>query len=520
MQASNSSKIVKVAIQANNQTSLFIFNQEIPLDLIIQDICNQCKVNYEQNKFSLQLLPSANGTESFKYITETNRYIVKNGNELRLVYSPALLSKMIAEKLDIKQVPIETLSWALQKAAKCSSDMIFCKEFYQSAYPELRHLLNKSLLTKELYNNALKIILNLIKSNYLKDVDKEFLNHLKKIITSDQNIEEGIVEKGLSILEAIILSIGSSEFVTKQLDLDDFIHHIWSRDSPNIQSNALAVINAMGLKCSNLRKQRLIILKMNSTSLKDNIYMNIILTDALVPAYLAHELHVYQSLSLTLEKERYRNIADIELMLTKLVPLLESGELQEEIKRDIEKELFVSRRSKRISSSQNEAKEGDLVSLAPSISSSVLYGSDEEDENDDEDTTFIPEPTRPEFKKGKAVSKLTHDCVCYFYSNHKKDFAVALIEEGGCYKKLLQMCEQIVQIICTKVLKMGNIPENNEINYCPLFFLTAQPFLEELFSKSVTLFLKTKREMKARSSSDLEKVSLKMYTVNHTKIKF
>lgn len=509
MQPSNSSRIVKVAVQANEQTSLFKLDQDVPLDLIIQDICNQCKVKYEQDKFSLQLLSLANERESFKYITETNRYIVKNGNELRLVYSPALLSKMIAEKLDIELVPIETLSWALQKAAKCSSDMTFCKEFFQTGYPQLRLLLNKSLLTKELYNNALKIILNLVKSNYLKDVDKEFLNQLKKIITSDQHIEEGIVEKGLAILEAIILSTSSSEFLTKLLDLDDFIHHIWSRDLPNIQSNALAVINAMVLKCSNLRKQRLIIQKMNSKSLKDNIYMNIILTDSLVPAYLAYELHVYQSLSLTLEKERYRNIADIELLLTKLVPPLESEEFQEEIKCDIEKELFVLRRSKRISSQKTELKDGDLVSLAPSISSSVLYGSDEE-EDDDDDIVLTPEQSRQEFKKGKAVSKLTFDCVCYFYFNHKTDFDIALIEEGGSYKKFLQMCEQIVQIITVKVLKIGNIPENNEIIYCPLFFLTAQSFVEELFSKSVSLFLKTKREMKARSSSDLEKVSLKI----------
>ncbi|XP_046684903.1 engulfment and cell motility protein 1-like [Homalodisca vitripennis] len=132
---------------------------------------------------------------------------------------------------------------------------------------------------------------------------------------------------------------------------------------------------------------------MNSEVYKDYIYMNIITTDSVIPPNLAHVLYVYQSLILSLAKERYRNIIKSESLMPDLVPCLKTNKMDTTIKNEMEAEFF----------------------------------------------------------------------------------------------------------------KSGNIPDNGETNYCPLVFLTALPFFEELFSRAINLLHKTKREMKARSSSDLEK---------------
>ncbi|XP_054276503.1 engulfment and cell motility protein 1-like [Macrosteles quadrilineatus] len=220
---SPSSDVVKVAIQSNNNAILFKLAQDQPLEIVIQEVCEQSQVTFEKNKFALQLLSQVSDNDSFTYITEFNRYMIKNGHEL------------------------------------------------------------------------------------------------KRVVKSDS-------------------------------------------------------------------------------------------------------------------------------FLPDVVPYLKSNTFEKTVKKELDANFFpLKTANSNVSLTKADYQDEDNYSLTPSMSSSVLYASDDDEEVDD--TVFVPE-----------------------------------------------------------VLRIGYIPERDETAYCPLVFLTASPFLEELFSKTVNLMHKTKREMKAKNASDLEKV--------------
>lgn len=505
-----SDKIVKVAIKAKNEALLFKLDQDQPLENVIRDVCMHCKIDYEVYKYSLQLLIPNSSPEQYIYITENNRDKIRNGNELKLILSPLILARKIKEKLNLKTS--EHLAWALQKAAVSTADFTFCEVFVGVGYLELQTLLKELLLTNDLYVYSLQIILNLVRSSYLKNLDEEFILQLKSIITSDHIISDGIVERSFKIMEAVILVNGDSEIITKLLDLDEFIHHIWNRGSPSIQGSTLALINAMVLKCLRAKTQRSILQKMNSRDLKDKIYSNAIVTDLSVPPTLANALNVYQSLILTLEKERYNKKINCESLLPRLVPCLQSEEIiDNNAKNEIETELFGLSKDGESIITMKTPKNRNSFTSSLSASSSALFESDDEEQEID-DIVFTPETLNHRTSKDNMLSQLTFECLIYLYNNHREDYKIALFDDGNNYSKFLTTCGRVIDMIYVKVLHIGEIPENGETSYCPLIFLSAVPFLEELFSKAISILQKTKREMRARSASDLDKVRFGLFT--------
>lgn len=504
----SSDKIVKVGIKVYKEGLLFKLDQDQRLEDVIQEICTHCKINYEVNKYSLQLLKPDSNKEEYMYITENNRYKIKNGNELRFTCSPHILAKKITERL--KSKTSENLSQALKKAATCTTDFIFCKEFVRVGYLELQTLLKDLVLTNDLCINALDVVLNLIRSSYLKNLDEDFILELKNIITSDYTVNYGIIERSFKIMEKLILLKGDSEIITKLLKLDDFSHHIWNRGSTSIQGNMLALINAMVLKCLIAKTQRSILQQMNSRDFKDKIYTNVILcntvTDSSVTSTLANALNVYQSLILTLAKERYNNRIKIESILPRLLPCLQSEKvIDNNAKSEIEAELFGFSKDSENMLTMGNPNNRKKSSSTLSITSSFLVESDDEEQEID-DVIFTPETYHQEPAKDNVLSHLTFECVLYLYNNHREDYKIALFDDGNNYTKFLNTCGRVINMICVKVLHIGDIPENGETSYCPLIFCSAIPFLEELFSKAMSILQKTKREMRAKSTGDLDKV--------------
>lgn len=507
---SSSDKIVKVAIKVYNEGLLFKLDQDQLLEDVIQEICTHCKIRYEVNKYALQLLLPDSNQEEYMYITENNRYKIKNGNELRFTHSPHILAKRIKEKL--KSKPSEHLSQALKQAATCTTDFIFCKEFVRVGYLELQTLLKNLVLTNDLCINALDIVINLLRSSYLKNLDEDFVSELKSIITSDQTINYGIIERSFKILEELVLVKGDSEIIVKLLELDNFSHHIWNRASTSIQANMLSLINAMVLKCLMAKSQRSILQQMNSRDLKDKIYMNVILCNTVnnstFPPTLANALIVYQSLILTLVIERYNNQIKIDSLLPRLVPYFQTEEIiDNNAKSEMEAELFgLIKDSENTSSMGIPNNRNKFFSSTVSITSSSLVESDD-DEQEIDDVVFTPETYHHEPTKDSVLSHLTFECVLYLYNNHRENFKIALFDDGNNYTKFLNTCTRVISMICAKVLHIGDIPENGETGFCPLVFCSAIPFIEELFSKAMSILQKTKREMRAKSAGDLDKVS-------------
>lgn len=510
-----SDNIVKVAIKVYNEGLLFKLDQDKLLEDVIHEICKLCKISYEANKYALQLLLPDSNQEEYMYITENNRHKIKNGNELRFTCGPHILAKKIKEKLKSKTE--EHFSQALKQAATCTTDFIFCKEFVRVGYLELQTILKELVLTNDLSINALDIVLNLIRSSYLKSLDEDFILGLKNVITSDHTVNYGIIERSFKIMEELVLMKGDSEIITKLLKLDDFIHHIWNRNSTSIQANMIALINAIVLKCLIAKTQWSILQQMNSRDFKDKIYSNVILSNTVpynstVPSTLANALNIYQSLILTLAKERYNNKIKIESLLPRLVPCLQSEKIiDNNAKSEIEAELFGLSKDSKNMLTMDVSNNRNKFSSSLSITSSILVESDDEEQEID-DVVFTPEIYQQEPTKENVLSHLTFECVLYLYNNHREDFKIALFDDGNNYTKFLNTCGRVVSMICVKVLHIGDIPEHGEASYCPLIFFSAVPFLEELFSKAMNILQKNKREMRAKSAGDLDKVRFGLIT--------
>lgn len=69
-----------------------------------------------------------------------------------------------------------------------------------------------------------------------------------------------------------------------------------------------------------------------------------------------------------------------------------------------------------------------------------------------------------------------------------------------------------------KILHIGTEPDRNSICYQPTVFTgsSKMPFFFELFSRTMWLLSKTRRDMKASTTLDYEKVSYKIKNHNNS----
>jgi hypothetical protein len=107
------------------------------------------------------------------------------------------------------------------------------------------------------------------------------------------------------------------------------------------------------------------------------------------------------------------------------------------------------------------------------------------------------------------ICKLTLDCILHFASLYRRTFMRVLLEEEALSRPFPLTCECLVQLICEQ-LGVGKPPKHDGKLYQPMVF-TAEDgclFIAELFCHVALLMGRTRRQMRARTHSDQEKVIL------------
>lgn len=102
----------------------------------------------------------------------------------------------------------------------------------------------------------------------------------------------------------------------------------------------------------------------------------------------------------------------------------------------------------------------------------------------------------------KRVSELTLNNIFYFARKYKSAFTKLLVISEDGARPILYLADNITRLLCD-LFQVGNrfrIDENSE-SFQPLCFHYFERFLEELFCISMTLFDKTRREMKVKVDS-------------------
>ncbi|XP_020298453.1 engulfment and cell motility protein 1 [Pseudomyrmex gracilis] len=471
MPVQKDSSIVKIAVQMTDQVPQLIeFNQKQPLTGIIQDLCNGWGLS-DAESYSLQFSESNNQN----YITEKNRNEVKNGSILRLEFSPSKTASDILAKLN--NGTIEEKTTALEKLSILSTDMTFALEFINK---KGLALIISQVESGKYKGNALAYSLGSFVE--LMDhgivswdiLETPFINKVASYVNNQSVAQDNsIVEASLSILENIVLnSTGKYGQVEKEVTFPNLVMHLQCMN-PQIQQNAIALINALFLK-ADLYKRRAVSATLQSKQVRNVFLTNIIQSTGQVGTEMAHQLYVLQTLMLSLLEQR---------MMTKMDP-------QDQDAHDKIKEL------RKIAFDTEGATSGDVTARKQG-----LFAKDYKklgfkyDINPALDFTETP------------PGMLALDCMVYFARNQTEAYTKVVLEnscradEHEC--PFGRTSVELVKLLC-EVLRIGEAPSEQGQSYHPMFFTHDHPF-EEFYCACIVLLNKTWKEMRA-TTEDFVKV--------------
>ncbi|XP_026688508.1 engulfment and cell motility protein 1-like, partial [Diaphorina citri] len=296
--------------------------------------------------------------------------------------------------------------------------------------------------------------------------------------------EKEIVQASLSILESIALnSVGKFSQVENHLTLTNLVMHLQNQ-SPIIQQNAIALINALFIKAEPSKR------KVISATMCSKQVRNAILTSVLQPsggqvgAEMAHQLYVLQTLTLGLLEQR---------MNTKMDP-------QDQDAHDKIKEL------------RRVAFEIDVIGGVDASSKRQMGGYAKDykklgfkyDINPAQDFTETP------------PGMLALDCMIYFARNHPEAYTKVVLENSWC-------ADEHRVSICRTSWNLSNIclgPCGVMLAHCLLSFvelmdhgIVSWNILETVFIKTVADHVNNpnpvpEKEIVQASLSILESIAL------------
>lgn len=462
------SNIVKIAVEMDSQVPQLIeFDQKRPLAAIIQDLCTAWEKS-ESEQYALQFSDNAHN-----YITEKNRNEIKNGSVLRLTFSPTKTAQEILEKLNYGTV--DEKRTALHKLSKLSADYTFALEFInKQGLALLVSMVEGGGYTGEHLAYTLQSFVELMDHGIVSwDIlEPKFIGRVANQVNSQSAAQETrSLQASLAILESLVLnSSGKYPLVEQEVTLPNLIMHLQS-PIPEIQQNAIALINALFLK-SETAKRKGIAGTLSSRHIRNVILTNIIQVQH-VGAEMGHQLYVLQTLLFNLLEER---------MNTKLDP--QEPEARERILElrkiafDTDNDAMNSAGRKGGGYSKDYKKLGFKNHVNPA-----------------EDFTEIP------------PGMLALDNMIYFARNHTENYTKVVLEnscradEHEC--PFGRTSIELTKLLCD-IMKIGEMPTEQGKTFYPMFFTHDHPF-EEFFCICIVLLNKTWKEMRA-TTEDFGKV--------------
>lgn len=255
MPAIKDANIVKIAVEMQDQVAQLIeFKQTQPLAATIQELCNGWGLT-DPDQYALQFSENSNQN----YITEKNRNEIKNGYVLRLTYSPSKTAHDILQKLNCGSN--EEKIAALQKLSKLSTDITFALEFInKQGLALIIILIEKAKCKGEMLAHSLMSFVELMDHGIVSwDIlETPFINTVASYVNNHSVTHDSkVIKASLSILESIVLnSSGKYSQVEKEVTFMNIINHLQTQ-SPVIQQNAIALINALFQKANQDRKKEI-----------------------------------------------------------------------------------------------------------------------------------------------------------------------------------------------------------------------------------------------------------------------
>ncbi|XP_072413001.1 engulfment and cell motility protein 2 isoform X1 [Chiloscyllium punctatum] len=488
------SDIVKVAIEwpgANAQ--LIEIDQKKPLIAIIREVCDGWSLPNPEH----YTLRYADGTQL--YITEKTRNEIKNGTILRLAISPTRAARQLLER--IQSSGLDSRLDALKELAKLSADATFATEFINMEGIFILTLLVESgtnnLLDKfsfgEMLAFTLTAFLELMDHGIVSwdMISTAFIKQIASYV-NQTSVDASILQRSLAILESMVLNSQSLyKKVAEEITVGQLIAHL-QVSNQEIQTYAIALINALFLKAPEDRRQSVLppsegeesgldlpLTEMSNIlaqkQLRSIILNHIIRGNRPIKTEMAHQLYVLQVLTFNLLEER---------MMTKMDP-------QDQAQRDI---IFELRRvafdaESDPNSSSNLEKRKAMYTRDYKMLGFVNHV------NPAMDFTQTP------------PGMLALDNMLYLAKVHQDTYIRIVLENSSREDKhecpFGRSSIELTKMLC-EILQVGELPNEGCNEYHPMFFTHDRAF-EEFFCICIQLLNKTWKEMRA-TSEDFNKV--------------
>ncbi|XP_072370676.1 engulfment and cell motility protein 2 isoform X1 [Scyliorhinus torazame] len=489
------SDIVKVAIEwpgANAQ--LIEIDQKKPLIAIIREVCDGWSLPNPEH----YTLRYADGTQL--YITEKTRNEIKNGTILRLAISPTRAARQLLER--IQSSGLDSRLDALKELAKLSADATFATEFINMEGIFILTLLVESgtnnLLDKfsfgEMLAFTLTAFLELMDHGIVSwdMISTAFIKQIASYV-NQTTVDASILQRSLAILESMVLNSQSLyKKVAEEITVGQLIAHL-QVSNQEIQTYAIALINALFLKAPEDRRQSVLasssegeesgrdlpLTEMSNIlaqkQLRSIILNHIIRGNRPIKTEMAHQLYVLQVLTFNLLEER---------MMTKMDP-------QDQAQRDIIFELrrvaFDAESDPNSSSSLEKRKamytrDYKMLGFVNHVNPAL-------------DFTQTP------------PGMLALDNMLYLAKVHQDTYIRIVLENSSREDKhecpFGRSSIELTKMLC-EILQVGELPNEGCNEYHPMFFTHDRAF-EEFFCVCIQLLNKTWKEMRA-TSEDFNKV--------------
>uniref|UniRef100_UPI00398ECDC3 engulfment and cell motility protein 2 isoform X2 n=1 Tax=Pristiophorus japonicus TaxID=55135 RepID=UPI00398ECDC3 len=463
------SDIVKVAIEwpgANAQ--LIEIDQKKPLIAIIREVCDGWSLPNPEH----YTLRYADGTQL--YITEKTRNEIKNGTILRLATSPTRAARQLLER--IQSSNLDSRLDALKELAKLSADATFATEFINMEGIFILTLLVESGTNfGEMLAFTLTAFLELMDHGIVSwdMISTAFIKQIASYV-NQTTVDASILQRSLAILESMVLnSQNLYRKVAEEITVGQLTAHL-QVSNQEIQTYAIALINALFLKAPEDRRQEMSNV-LAQKQLRSIILNHIIRGNRPIKTEMAHQLYVLQVLTFNLLEER---------MMTKMDP-------QDQAQRDIIFELrriaFDAESDPNSSSSLEKRKAmytrdykmlGFMNHVNPAI-----------------DFTQTP------------PGMLALDDMLYLAKLHQDTYIRIVLENSSREDKhecpFGRSSIELTKMLC-EILQVGELPNEGCNEYHPMFFTHDRAF-EEFFCICIQLLNKTWKEMRA-TSEDFNKV--------------
>lgn len=323
----DSCEIVKIAVEYTNPKSLdknqefFEFDRSLDLSVTIENMCGMMNVPNHQT-YALKFSGFSDNDE--KYVTEDNKFEVKNGNMLKLKTSAAMEVRTLCNVL--KQGSLVEKNQLLMTLSNNCGDPEFVKAFLmnENALDITMNFICNGKTSEKNLKLALKSFAQICEhESFNWDwVTESFLNHLFVLLHKPETHAD-VITPLLSILECATLN--SDKFLKKIQESVNLIYLFETLEryrEITTQKNILALMNALFSKHD--QKHQLLFSKIFvKTPYREKVYDIYSRTPSEFEAEIERQLAEYQSNTLYHLQNRsttiLRNENDTNALLIRLI---------------------------------------------------------------------------------------------------------------------------------------------------------------------------------------------------------